>query len=61
MSDGHKVHIKLLQSIIEELKILILGYVSFSGIRFKSSSLFIGYDAYDPKRFVVKFIDFENY
>ncbi len=35
--------------------------MSFKDFHFSSSSLYLAYDAYNPKKFTINFIDFENY
>lgn len=50
-----------MDKIIEQLKDLILGFLSFTDIKFKSSSLYLAYDAYDPMKFTINFIDFDKY
>lgn len=35
--------------------------MSFTGIKFGSSSLYFAYDAYDPKKYTINFIDFDKY
>jgi hypothetical protein len=61
MFDGKKFHVNLLDSLIERLKELILGFLSFNDIKFSSSSLYLAYDAYDPSKYTINFIDFDKY
>ena len=59
--DGKKIHVELLDKFIEGLKEIILGFMCFRGIIFESSSLYLAYDAYDPSKFTINFIDFDKY
>jgi hypothetical protein len=59
--DGQKIHVDLLDELIERLKELILGFMCYRGMIFESSSLYVAYDAYDWGKFSINFIDFDKY
>jgi hypothetical protein len=40
---------------------MILAFKSFLGLRFMSSSIFIAYDAFNPEKYTINFIDFDKY
>jgi hypothetical protein len=61
MFDGRKIHAQLLDRFIDALKEIILGFLSLNDMSFKSSSIYLAYDAYDPSKYTVNFIDFDKY
>ncbi len=60
MFSGSKIHVDLLNNFIEKLKEIILGFLSFNDMKFKSSSIYLAYDAYDPSKYTINFIDFDQ-
>jgi Fe-S-cluster formation regulator IscX/YfhJ len=61
MFDGNRIHEKLLDAFIFHLKNIILGFMKWDDIKFMSSSLYFAYDAYDPSKYTINFIDFDKY